>query len=67
GKSDPGSPIIQGTDQLQLDVASDCIQTSPYIHTCTTNAHLTFKAPAAGQQGQKVYSVSQSTGRTVRN
>jgi tetratricopeptide (TPR) repeat protein len=67
GKSDPGSPSIEGTDQLQLDFVNDCIETSTNIHTCTTTAHLTFKAPATGQQSQKVYSVSQSTGRTVRN
>ncbi|HEX9902936.1 MAG TPA: hypothetical protein VGB72_08745 [Acidobacteriota bacterium] len=67
GKSDPGSPSIEGVDQLQLDVGADCILTSPHIHTCTTSAHLTFKAPAAGQQAQKVYSVQQSTGRTIRN
>jgi len=67
GKKDPGSPSIEGTDQLQLSITDDCIETSLYIHTCTTTAHLTFKAPAAGQQVQKVYSVEQSTGRTVRN
>jgi tetratricopeptide (TPR) repeat protein len=67
GKSDPGSPVVQGTDQLQMDTSTDCVATSTYIHTCTTNAHLTFKTPTAGQQGQKVYSVNQSTGRTVRN
>jgi hypothetical protein len=68
GKKDPGSPAVEGIDQLELEDA-DCIVTTPpnLIHTCTTTAHLTFKAPAAGQQAQKVYSVEQSTGRTVRN
>jgi tetratricopeptide (TPR) repeat protein len=67
GKKDPGSPIVEGIEQLQLDLNEDCVETSPTIHTCTTTAHLTFSAPGAGQQAQKVYSVQQSTGRTVRN
>jgi len=65
GKKDPGSPIVEGTSELDWDI-SDCTG-GPYVHNCEITAHLTFKAPAAGQQVQKVYSVQQSTGRTVRN
>ena len=67
GKKDPGSPSIEGMEQLDLDLDEDCIETSTNIHTCTTSAHLTFKAPSTGQQVQKVFSAHQSAGKTVQN
>jgi len=48
GKEDPGSPTISGTDSLVMVVSRDCVQKTQRLHDCTTNAAITFSAPATG-------------------
>jgi len=58
GKKDPGSPNIEGIENLELD-RSDCepdlIDFPAAVHTCTTQATLTFQAPAAGAKVKKTF------------
>jgi hypothetical protein len=53
---DPGTPILQGLDQLNMDLTSDCQAVSEWIHNCINEAVITFSAPAEfGKKSDKVY------------
>lgn len=63
GKKDPGSPNIEGIENLELD-RSDCdpdlIDNPTEVHTCTTQATLTFQAPGAGAKVKKTFTAHQT-------
>ncbi|HEX9902935.1 MAG TPA: hypothetical protein VGB72_08740, partial [Acidobacteriota bacterium] len=63
GKQDPGSPALEGYDVLATNQGDVCSHIDQWIDECTTRAVLTFKAPAEGQQADKVYTVRHSIWR----
>ena len=63
GKKDPGSPGLEGYDVLATTQGDVCSHIDQWIDQCTTKAVLTFKAPAGGQQADKVYTVRHSIWR----
>ena len=63
GKQDPGSPGLEGYDVLGTNQGDVCSRIDQWFDQCTTKAVLTFKAPAEGQQADKVYTVRHSIWR----
>ncbi|MBU1185546.1 MAG: hypothetical protein KJ908_01495, partial [Acidobacteria bacterium] len=53
---DPGTPVVNGLNNLTMDINADCTDLSFWVTRCENEGVLTFSAPAEfGKKSSGVY------------